>query len=181
MYSVSAETEIGVESVWFEIVVIRIFPSHMGRFAKQQFRTRLFLSLFIRPSSDGTYFGMVMSVRPGLRQSQLSALFSYMLWHIAEILHATFFLWTFDQVRMSSVSVSCLGVMPLLELKILEIHSFPQFLRYALTYWAFRTLLLHALTYCWNFACHFLLMNIRSSSSVVSFRQFFRSYAPFGT
>ena len=25
--------------------------------------------IFIRPSSDGTYYGMVMSVRPGLRPS----------------------------------------------------------------------------------------------------------------
>ena len=42
--------------------------------------------VFIRPSSDGTYYGMVMSVRPGLRPSvrpsQFSALFSYMLWDI---------------------------------------------------------------------------------------------------
>ena len=47
--------------------------------------------LFIRPSSDGTYYGMVMSVRPSVRPglrpsvrpsvrpSQFSALFSYML------------------------------------------------------------------------------------------------------
>ena len=49
------------------------------------------LSFFIRPSSDGSYYGMVMSVRPcirpsvrpglrpGPRQSQFSALFSFML------------------------------------------------------------------------------------------------------
>ena len=47
--------------------------------------------IFIRPSSDGTYYGMVMSVRPSVRvsvrvsvrpsvrPSQFSALFSYML------------------------------------------------------------------------------------------------------
>ena len=43
-------------------------------------------TFFIRPFSDGTYYGMVMSVRPSVRvsvrQSQFSALFSYMLWHI---------------------------------------------------------------------------------------------------
>ena len=53
--------------------------------------------VFIRPSSDGTYYAMVMSVRPGLRPGlrpsirlsvrpisvrPFSALFSYMLWHI---------------------------------------------------------------------------------------------------
>ena len=39
--------------------------------------------LLIRPSSDGTYYGMVMSVRPSVRPSvrSFSALFSYMLWH----------------------------------------------------------------------------------------------------
>ena len=52
--------------------------------------TRFIFALFIRTSSDGTYYGMVMSVRPSvrpglrpsLRPSQFSALFSYMLWHI---------------------------------------------------------------------------------------------------
>ena len=46
----------------------------------------LFIDLskvFIRPSSDGTYYGMVMSVRPSgspsVRPSQFSTLFSYML------------------------------------------------------------------------------------------------------
>ena len=32
-------------------------------------RTESDLFHFIRPSSDGTYYGMVMSVRPGLRPS----------------------------------------------------------------------------------------------------------------
>ena len=44
--------------------------------------------IFIRPSSDGSYYGMVMSVRvsvrlsvhPGLRPA-FSTLFSYILWH----------------------------------------------------------------------------------------------------
>ena len=31
----------------------------------------------------------------------------------------------------------------------------------------------------WNFVCHFLLMNIRSSSSVVNFRQFLLELCPF--
>ena len=33
----------------------------------------------------------------------------------------------------------------------------------------------------WNFVCHFLLMNIRSSSSAGNFSQFCRRNAPFGT
>ena len=42
----------------------------------------------------------------------------------AEILHMTLFYCTTDQVQVSSIFV---GVMPLLELRILEIHSFPHF------------------------------------------------------
>ena len=65
---------------------------------------------------------MVMSirlpVRPGLRPSV--TVFRNFLLHAlicwAEILHVTFFLWTFDEVRVSSIFV---GVMSLLELKIL--------------------------------------------------------------
>ena len=63
---------------------------------QSKFECRPFASIFIRPSSDGTYYGMVMSVRPGLRPSdspsvhpsvqvsvrKFSTLFSNMLWHI---------------------------------------------------------------------------------------------------
>ena len=159
---------------------------------------------------------MVMSVRPSIRvsvrQSQFSALFSYMLWHVelkftchfllmnirssssvvnfrqgvmpllelkileinsflqfflqalaywAVSLHMTLFCWTTDQVSVSSISVIFfLGIMPLLELRLLEINSF---LHFSLTCFDILS---------WNFVCHFLLMNIRSSLSVVDFRQF---------
>ena len=42
----------------------------------------------------------------------------------AEILHMTLFYCTTDQVRVSSIASIFVGVMPLLELRILEIHSF---------------------------------------------------------
>ena len=42
----------------------------------------------------------------------------------AEILHMTLFYCTIDQVWLSSIFV---GVMPLLELRVLKIHSFPHF------------------------------------------------------
>ena len=234
-------------------------------------------AVFIRPSSDGTYYGMVMSVRPSVRvsvrPSQFSALFSYMLWYIdlkfcvslyfyvskikfechqfpslfagviflfnfkllqicsfphfsptcfdilssnsvndfvlmyhraslsvvillqfllelclfvnleyskytvfrtfllhaltywAEILHMTLFYCTTDQVRVSSIFV---GVMPLLELRILEIHSF---LHFSLTP-------LNILS--WKFAYYFVFLYYRSSLSVFSLRLFW-SYASFRT
>ena len=56
--------------------------------------------------------------------------------------------------------------MPLLELRILEIHSFSHF---SLTSFDILSL---------NFAYDFVLLNYRSSSSVVNFCG---SYAPFGT
>ena len=60
-----------------------------------------------------------------------------------------------------------LGVMPLLELRILEIHSFPHF---SLT--CFDIL-------GWNFTYEFVLLYFRSSSSVVNFRQFLMESYPF--
>ena len=77
-----------------------------------------------------------------------------------------------DQVWVSSVSVNfcrSYAPLPLLELKILEIHSF---LHFPPTCFDLLT---------WNFACHFILINIRSSSSVVNFVDFCRSYATFIT
>ena len=165
---------------------------------------------------------MVMSVRPGLRPSQFSALFSYMLWDIeliffvyhfilmhvrsssnainfrqfllelcpfwtsnsykysvsriflrhsltywAEILHMTLFYCTTDQVWVSSIFV---GVMPLLELRILKIRSFPLF---SLTCF---DILSAEYLYITLFYCTTDL--VRLSSICVNF---FRSYAPFGT
>ena len=83
--------------------------------------------VFIRPSSDGSFYGMVMSVRPSIRPS-----------------------WS----PSGSLSVN---------------HSFPHF-----SSTCFDIL-------SWNFVCHFLLLNIQSSSSVVNFRQFCWSYAPYDT
>ena len=59
------------------------------------------------------------------------------------------------------------GVMPLLELRILEMHSFPHF---SLT--CFDILR-------WNIAYDFVLLYYRSSSSVVNFRQFLMKLNPF--
>ena len=83
----------------------------------------------------------------------------------AEILHMTLFYCTTDQVRVPSIFV---GVMPLLELRILEIHSF---LHFSLTP-------LNILS--WKFAYYFVFLYYRSSLSVFSLRLFW-SYASFRT
>ena len=90
---------------------------------------------------------------------QFSALFSYILWHI----ELKFCIWLgytvlqtkFECCQFASISV---GVMPLLELRILKIHTFPHF---SLT--CFNILR-------WNFAYDFDLLYYRSSSSVVNLR-----------
>ena len=81
-----------------------------------------------------------------------------------EILHLTLFYCTTDQVRVAS---SFVGVMPLLELKLLEIHSFPHF---SLTCFDILS---------WNFSYDFVLLYYRSSSSVVNLRQFLWELCPF--
>ena len=129
--------------------------------------------IFIRPSS---WYGdvcpsVLVSVRVSVRQSQFSALFSYMLWHIA----LKFCIWLcftvlqikFECHQFPSIFV---GVMPLLKLRILQIHSF---LHFSPT--CFNVL-------SWNFVYDFQVMNFRPSSSAIKiFNNFCRSYAPFGT
>ena len=98
---------------------------------------------------------------------QFSALFSYMLWHI----EFKFCIWLgfnvpkskFECRHFASIFV---GVMPLCELRILEIHSFPHF-----SLSCFDILR-------WNFVYDFVLLYYRSSSSVVNLRQFFVGVMP---
>ena len=77
------------------------------------------------------------SVHSGLRPSVtvFRTFLLHALTYWADILHVTFFLWTFDQLRVSSISV-----------KFCKSYVF-----FILKYWkytVFRTFLLHALTYC---------------------------------
>ena len=102
---------------------------------------RFTMLIFIRPSSDGTYYGMVMSVRPSVRLSicpsvrlsirpsvqlsvrvsirPFSALFSYMLWHI-ELKFCTWLCFNVLQVKFECCRIASIfeGVMPLCELRI---------------------------------------------------------------
>ena len=141
---------------------------------------QLFYLIFICSYSDGTYYGMVMSVRPSVRpsirvcvrvsvrQSQFSALFSYKLWHIelkfcmslSSYEHSI----KFECPQFPSIFV---GVMSLLELKILEIDSFPHF-----SPTSFGIL-------SWNFAYDFVLLYYRLSMSVVNLRPCLWELCPF--
>ena len=99
---------------------------------------------------------------------QFSTLYSYMLWHI----EFKFCIWLCFNVPQSKFECRhfasiFVGVMPLCELRILEIHSFPHF---SLTCFDILS---------WNFAYNFVLLYYRSSSSVVNLRQFLWELCPF--
>ena len=98
-----------------------------------------------------------------------SALFSYMLWHI-ELKFCIWLCFTVLQIKFECCQFASIfvGVMPLFELRILEIHSFPHF---SLT--PFNIL-------SWKFAYYFVFLYYRSSLSVVNLRLFW-SYASFRT
>ena len=100
--------------------------------------------------------------------TQFSAFFSYMLWHI-QLKFCTWFCYTVLQIKFQCCQFASIfvGVMLLLELRILEIHSFPHF---SLTCFDILS---------WNFAHDFVLLNYRPSSSVVNLRQFLWELCPF--
>ena len=93
--------------------------------------------------------------------TQFSTVFSYMHWNI----ELKFCIWlyftvlhiTFECRQFLSILI---GVMPLLELKILEIHSFPQFSPTCFD------------IFSWKFTYDFILLYYRSSSCVVDLLQF---------
>ena len=142
---------------WDNSVRLLAMPMHTG------------LLVFIRPSSDGTYYGMVMSVRPSVRvsvrpsvrPSQFSALFSYMLWHIFLKFCVSLYFYArkikFECHQFPSLFA---GVMLLFNFKLLQICSFPHF----------------SPTCCdilsSNFVYDFVLMYHRPSFSVVILHQF---------
>ena len=120
------------------------------------------------------FASMFVGVMPPLElrilEIQFSTLFSYMLWHI----ELKFCIWLccivlqikFECHQFASMFV---GVMSLLELRILKIHNFPHF-----SFACFDIL-------SWDFAYDLVSPYCRSSSSVVNLHQFLLEYCPFGT
>ena len=99
---------------------------------------------------------------------QFSALFSYMLWHI-ELKFCTWLCFDVLQSKFECHHFASIfeGVMPLCELRIWEIHSFPHF-----SPTCFDIL-------SWNFAHDFVLMYYRASSSFISLRHFLKELCLF--
>ena len=111
-----------------------------------------------------------LSVRPSVWVSvrQFSTLLSNMLWYI-ELKFCIWLCFTVLQIKYEcrQFASSFVGVMPLLELRIMEIHSFPHF---SLTCFDILN---------WKFAYDFVLLYYRSSSGVVNLRQFLWELCPF--
>ena len=112
-----------------------------------------FPSIFIRPSSDGTYYGMAMSFRVSFSHSFPH--FSHTCFDILSWNFVCHFLYM--NIQSSS---SIVGFMPLLELRILEIHSLTHF---SLTCFDILS---------WNCAYDFVLLYYRSTLSIINSRQF---------
>ena len=93
--------------------------------------------------------------------TEFSTVFSYTFWHI-ELKVCIWLCFAVLQIKFECHQFPSIfvGVMSLLDLRILEIHSFPHF---SLT-------CLDILS--WNFAYDFILLYYISSLSVVNFRQF---------
>ena len=120
---------------------------------------RVSVRLSVRPSDSPS---VRVSVRP------FSALFSYMPWHI-ELKFCTWLCFNVLQIKFECHHFASIfeGVMPLCELSIKEIHSFPHFSPTCLDILS------------WNFAHDFVLMYYRSSSSVITLRQFLKELCLF--
>ena len=95
---------------------------------------------------------------------------SYMLWHI-ELKFCLWLCFTVLYIKLECHQFASIfvGVMPLLDLRILEIHSIPHFSDFMLWH-------IELKFYIW-----LCLMYYISSLSVVNLHNFCRSYAPFWT
>ena len=132
-------------------------------------------SSFIRPSSDGSYYGMVMSVRPSaavrpdsvrvsVRQSQIPH-FSATCFDVLSLNFVCHFI--FINIRSS-----------------LSIVNFRHFL--VMPFWNFESCKCTVFTFAscfdilsWKFAYAFVWLYYRSSSSFVNLRQCLREWCPF--
>ena len=129
-----------------------------------------FILMHVRASSNAMNFRQfLLELCPFLTSNmQFSALFSYMLWDI-DLKFCIWLCFTVLQIKFECRQFASIfvGVMPLLELKLLEIHSFPHF---SITCFDILS---------WNFAYDFVLRYYRSRSSVVNLRQFLWELCPF--
>ena len=115
---------------YWKYTVFRTFLLHPLTYWAESLHITLFFCTTdqVWESSICVYFGVMPLFELRILQIQFSALFSYMLWHI-ELKFCTWLCFTVLQSNFKCrqwVSIF-VGVMSLLGLRILEIHSFPHF------------------------------------------------------
>ena len=124
------EKSIGVVILW--VITLSLFASAcLGTSGTKTFQLLNLVYLYARPQTGHI---MVWFICPSIRVSicpSVTVLRTFLLHSLrywAEIMHRSFF-FTLLQIKFgcSQFSTIFVGVMPLFELKILEIHSFPQF------------------------------------------------------
>ena len=152
--------------------VFRTFLLHALTYWAQILHKTLFHRITDQVQVSSIYINFCGSYAPfgtsNTGNTQFSALFSYMFWHI-ELKVCIWLCFTVLQIMFKCcefVSI-VVGVMPLLELRILKIHSF---LHFSLTCFDILS---------WNFAYDFVSPYYRSRSSVVNLHQFLWELCPF--
>ena len=142
--------------------VFHTFLLHALRYWAKLLHMTLFYCTADQVGVSSTCVNFCWSYAPfgtkNIGNTQFSAYFSYMLWHI-ELKFCIWLCFTLLQIKFECCKFASIyvEVMPLLELRILKIHSFPHF---SLTCFDMLS---------WNFAYDFVLQYFRSSSSVVNF------------
>ena len=126
-----------------------------------KFECRQFPSIFVGVMP-------LLECRFNTENTQFSALFSYTLW-VIELKFCTSLCFTVLQIKFECRQFASIfvGVMPLLNLRILEIHSFSHFYHTRFDILS------------WNFMFDFVLMYYRSSLSAVTLRQFLKELCVF--
>ena len=146
-------------SYMFRLIELKVCISLCFTVLQIKFECCQFASIFV---------GVMHLFEHWILEIQFSTLFSYTLWHI-ELKFCIWLCFTVLQIKFECCQFQVVfdGVIPLLELRILEIHSFPHF---SLTCFDVSS---------WNFVYDFILLYYRSSPSVVNFRQFLVELYPF--
>ena len=131
-----------------------------------------FVLLYYRSSSSVINFrqfflGLMPLLECRILKIQFSTLFSYMLWHI-ELKFCIWLCFTVLQIKIECRQFPSIfvGVMPLLEIRILEIHSFPHF---SLTCFDISS---------WNFAHDFVLTVLQTKFQCCQCLSFFVGVMP---
>ena len=114
---------------YWKYTVFRTFLLHAFTYWAEILHMPFFLLYYRSSTSVVNFYGSYAPFgTSNTGNTQFSALFSYMLWHI-ELKFCIWLCFTVLQIKFECRQFASIfvGVMPLLELRILEIHSFPHF------------------------------------------------------